>query len=106
MAKYLWSVSYTQSGIQGLMKEGAVSRRDYIAKLVGDLSGKIEAFYWAFGEADLYVIADLPDNQTAAGVAMAVAASGAVSIQTTVLLTAEDMDAATAKGVPFRAPGA
>ena len=106
MSKYLWKVTYTQSGLQGLMKEGAVSRREYIAKLVGDLGGSVEAFYWAFGEHDLYAIVDLPDNQTAAGVAMTVGATGAVSVQTTVLLTGEDVDAGAARAVPYRPPGA
>ncbi len=106
MSKYLWKVSYTQSGLQGLIKEGAVSRREYISKLVADLGGTVESFYWAFGEHDLYAIADMPDNQTAAGVAMTVGASGAVSIETTVLLTGEDVDAGAAKAVPYRAPGA
>jgi uncharacterized protein with GYD domain len=106
MARYLWKVSYTQSGVQGLMKEGAVARRDYITKLVSDLGGRVEAFYWAFGEHDLYGIAEFPDDQTAAGFSMAVAAKGAVSINTTVLLTAEEIDAGIGKAVSYRPPGA
>jgi uncharacterized protein with GYD domain len=36
------------------------------------VGGTLEAFYFAFGEDDAYVIADLPDNETAAAVALAV----------------------------------
>ena len=43
------------------------------------LGGTVEAFYFAFGQSDAYVIADLPDNVSAAAVASAVGASGALS---------------------------
>jgi uncharacterized protein with GYD domain len=106
MAKYMIQASYTQEGIKGLMKEGAASRVEHIGQLVAGLGGSLEAFYWAFGDTDVFAIADLPDNQTAAGLAMAVGAGGAVSIRTIVLLTAEDMDAGIGRSVPYRPPGA
>jgi uncharacterized protein with GYD domain len=98
--------SYTQAGIQGLMKEGAASRVEHISQLASGLGGSVESMHWAFGTSDVIVILNLPDNQAAAGLAMAVAAGGAVSIQTTVLLTAEDVDAGIGKSVPYRPPGA
>jgi uncharacterized protein with GYD domain len=105
MAKYMIQASYTQAGVQGLMKEGAASRVDHIGQLASGLGGSLEAFYWAFGATDVVAIIDLPDHQSAAGMAMAVAAGGAVSIQTTVLLTAADVDAGIGKSVPYRPPG-
>jgi uncharacterized protein with GYD domain len=51
------------------------------------------------------VIADLPDNATAAAMALAVGQSGLASTRTTVLLTMEEADAAAKKNVPYRGPG-
>jgi hypothetical protein len=51
------------------------------------------------------VIVDVPDNVTAAAVGLTVAASGAVNLKTTVLLTPEEIDQATKKSPAYRAPG-
>jgi len=88
-----------------LQKEGGTSRREAIEKLVADIGGSIEAFYFAFGDTDVYVIADLPDNTNAAAVALAVGSSGAVNIKTTVLLTPEEVDRASKISVAYRPPG-
>ena len=106
MAKYLIQGSYTQSGVQGLVKEGGTGRQDAIGKLLADLGGSLEGFYFAFGDDDVYVIAEVPDNTTAAAISLAVGAAGAVNIKTTVLLTPEEMDRATKQTVAYRPPGA
>ena len=106
MAKYMFSASYTLDGVRGLVREGGSARRAAVEKAIGGLGGSIEAFYYTFGDDDVIVIADAPDNVTAAGVSLAIAASGAVTIKTTVLLTPEDIDAATKVQVGYRAPGA
>jgi len=106
MAKYMIQASYTQSGVKGLLKEGGSSRRDAIAGLLGSLGGSLEGFYFAFGENDVFVIADLPDNVTAAAIGLTVAGAGAVTSKTVVLLTPEEVDAATKKSVDYRPPGA
>ena len=81
MAKFLWQVSYTTQGVQGVVKEGGSSRRAMVNDLVAGLGGTLEAFYYAFGDDDVYVIADLPDNVTAAAVSLAVGASGGATPQ-------------------------
>jgi len=105
MPKVLWYGSYSQDGVKGLMKEGGSGRRAAVEQLVSSAGGKLEALYWGFGDNDVYVIADLPDNATAASVSLAVGGAGAVQLKTVVLLTAEDMDAATKKSVTYRPPG-
>ena len=105
MAKYLLSVSYTAEGAKGVMKEGGSSRRDSIAKLVADVGGTLEAFYFAFGGDDVYCIGDLPDHETAAALSMTVSASGAAVVKTTVLLTPEQIDQATHRSLAYRPPG-
>lgn len=106
MAKYLWQASYTAEGVRGLLKEGGTSRRATVEQLVKELGGSIEAFYYAFGGDDVFVIADIPDHVTAAAISLTVGAAGAVRIKTTVLLTPEQIDDATQKSVSYRPPGA
>jgi len=98
-------VSYSVQGTQGLKKEGGTGRKELVEKLAAEMGGTIEAFYFAFGDDDVYVIADLPDNTNAAAVALAVGSSGAVNIKTTVLLTPEEVDRASKISVAYRPPG-
>lgn len=106
MPKYLIKASYTADGARGLMKEGGSSRRALIEKLMRDLGGRVEAFYFAYGDADAYVITDVPDTASGLAVSLAVNASGAVTLTTIPLITPEELDAATKKAVAYRAPGA
>jgi uncharacterized protein with GYD domain len=106
MPKYLFQVSYTIEGTKGLLKEGGTHRRETVAHLVDHLGGTLEAFYYAFGSDDVVVIAEVPDEATAAAVSLAVGASGAAHINTTVLLAPEVIDEASKKSVGYRAPGA
>ena len=105
MARYMLCASYTTEGIKGVLKEGGTGRKDAVGKLLADLGGTIESFYFAFGEHDAYVTAEIPDNVSAAALALAVAASGAVRVKTTVLLTPEEIDRAAQTTVHYRAPG-
>jgi len=105
MAKFLFEAHYTPEGAKGIVKEGGSARRAAIEKAVTALGGRLEAFYFAFGGVDAYVIVDLPDNATAAAMALAVGQSGLASTKTVVLLTGEEVDAATKKSVTYRGPG-
>ncbi len=105
MAKYLLQVSYSVEGSKGLAKEGGSSRRAAADQLAESVGGKIDTFYYAFGDADVIIIADLPDNTSAAAVSLTGATSGAVSIRTTPLITVEEMDAAAKKSTSYRPPG-
>jgi len=106
MAKYLIQASYTSEGVKGVQSAGGTSRRDAIAKVAESVGGEIESFYFAFGDHDVYVIADLPDNESAAAVALTVNAAGGAAVQTAVLLTPEEVDAAAKRSVDYRPPGA
>jgi uncharacterized protein with GYD domain len=104
--RYMIEVSYTREGIQGLMKEGGSSRADLVAKLFADAGGSMESFNFAFGANDVIVIGDLPDNTSAAALGITVGAAGGAVTKTTVLITPEEIDAATHKSIGYRAPGA
>lgn len=105
MAKYLWEGSYTVDGAKGLVKEGGSSRKQVVTELVKKMGGSVEAFYFAFGAADFFVIVDLPDAASAAALSLAVSQSGAIQMRTHVLITPEEMDQASKKSVAYRAPG-
>ena len=105
MPKYLLKASLSEEGLKGTIKEGGTSRRETVEEVVKGLGGTIEAFYYAFGETDAFVIGDLPDNETAAAISLAVAASGAGSVETVVLITPEEVDSAVKKTVNYRPPG-
>ncbi len=105
MAKYLLQATYTAEGAKGLAKEGGSGRRKMIEDMLKALGGRLEAFYFAFGGADVYSIAELPDTVTAAAVSLAINQSGAVRLTSVQLLTPEEMDQAAKKSVGYRPPG-
>jgi uncharacterized protein with GYD domain len=106
MPKFLITASYTPEGAKGLLKEGGSSRRAAVQKLLESVGGKLEAFYFALGHEDAFVIVDVPDNAAVVAVSLAVNASGAVRISTTPLIAPDDLDAASKKSIGYRPPGA
>jgi len=106
MPKYLIAVSYTAEGAKGVAKEGGSARVQAARDLLEGLGGTLETMYFAFGEADVYAIADLPAQSDAAAAALALGASGAGSTKTVVLLTPAEVDEAARKSVSYRPPGA
>jgi uncharacterized protein with GYD domain len=105
MPKYLIEASYTSEGTKGLLKDGGSKRRQAAEQAIKSAGGKLEAFYFAFGDRDAFVIADAPDHATIAAASLAINASGAVQTKTIVLLTPEEIDQATKKSVKYTAPG-
>ncbi len=105
MARYLWQVNYTQEGLKGLIKEGGSKRQKALEKTLKSLGGKVEAFYYVFGDSDVITIAELPDNVSIAAGALAINATGAAVVKTSILLTPKEIDAACKKSCHYRPPG-
>jgi uncharacterized protein with GYD domain len=105
MPKFLLEVHYTKQGDQALLDKGGSARKTVANAAVKSLGGKLESFYFAFGDVDAFVIVDMPDAESAAALALTVAASGAVNVKTVVLLTPAEIDTAAEKHVKYRAPG-
>ena len=106
MPKFMIKASYTAEGARGLIKEGGTGRRAAVQKLIEGVGGKVESLYFAYGDADVYAIVDVPDATSGIALSLAVNASGAVHLTTIPLITAEEMDAASKKSTLYRAPGA
>ena len=126
MPKYLLEVSYTLDGIKGLSAEGGSARVAAVTAATEAAGGKIESFYFAFGDKDAYVIVDYPDAVTAAasasvrpacgtpvtwvswsaaGAVLAVTAAGGARVRTVVLLTPAEVDAGVRMESAYRPPG-
>jgi uncharacterized protein with GYD domain len=106
MARFLFQASYSADGIKGVLKEGGTGRRAAVEAAIKSLGGNLEAFYFAFGETDVYVMVDGIDNATAAAFSMGVGSTGTLSkVKTTLLLTPEEIDQAGKKTMSYRAPG-
>jgi len=106
MPRYMVNGTYTRQGVEGLLKEGGTARQAAVEKAITGLGGSVEAFYYTFGDSDIVVIAEAPNNVMAAALSLIVGASGAVNIKTTVLLTPAEIDEAAKIKMDYRPPGA
>jgi len=105
MPKYMIHARYTNQGIEGLLKDSASGRRADVQTAVKTVGGKVEAFYYAFGEDDAIAILDLPNNTAAAAFSLSVSGAGSVRVRMTPLLTVEEIDQALEIHTQYRAPG-
>ena len=105
MQKYLFQASYTDTGLKGLLEESGTHRQKAVEQTIRNLGGTMEAFYYAFGETDVFVIANLPDNVSASSFSLVTNSAGTAKVRTTVLLTPDQIDQATKKEVEYRPPG-
>jgi uncharacterized protein with GYD domain len=105
LGKYLFKGSYIGDGLKGLLKEGGSKRIEAARQLFEGLGGKLESFHFAFGDDDLIVIFEVPDNASAAAMSLVINSTGAARGNVMVLLTPEEIDQAAQKTVSYRAPG-
>jgi uncharacterized protein with GYD domain len=106
MPKYMLKASYTNEGAKGLMSKGGTARRDALEQSVSGLGGTLEAFYFAFGDDDVFITAELPDNAAAAALALTAGAAGGVAdVSTVVLITPEEVDEAAQRHPGYQPPG-
>lgn len=105
MSKYMIKASYTAEGIKGLQKDKATGRQQVVGEAIKALGGRLEVMYYALGEDDVIVIADMPNNQSVASLCFAVCAAGLARTTTMALMTVEETDQALQTSVSYRAPG-
>ena len=106
MAHYLIQASYSKEGIGDLIANPQ-DRAAAVRPIIEGMGGKLESFYFAFGEYDVMAVAELPDNVAAAALAMAIGGSpGVSSYKTTPLLTMDEAMQAMRKagGTGYRSP--
>jgi uncharacterized protein with GYD domain len=97
MPHYLHQVSYSREGWQALIAQPQ-DRVEAVRQSIEKLGGRIKTAYFAFGDYDIVMITEMPDNVTAAGISIAFAGGGAVkAVHTTPLLLPEEALAAIKK---------
>ena len=90
MSYYLMQVGYTSDGWQALVKNPQ-NRVEAVRPTIEGLGGKIENAWYSFGDYDVTLIVQMPDNLSAAALSIAFAAGGALkAVKTTPLLTATE----------------
>ncbi|MEH1017220.1 GYD domain-containing protein [Micromonospora sp. CPCC 206060] len=105
MAKFLLKSTYTVEGIKGLSKDGGSKRADVVRKMVENAGGTMESMYFGFGPDDTYVVCDLPDQKTAAALAIDIRAAGGLDTRVTPVLTPDEVDQAIREKVAYTPPG-
>ena len=106
MPRYMFKGSYSQEGIGGVLKDGGSARVDAARAIAESAGGSLASFDFAFGSDDFYAVAELPDHAAAVALAATIGASGAMShLETVVLISAEEADAAAKRSVSYRPPG-
>ena len=106
MPRYLMEAEFTAIGLEGVRRDGGTARREVVKKAVESLGGRLESFDFAFGKYDTYTIAELPDNESAAALSLAVSSTGAVTTRIVVLLTPEEIDTVVQRPVDYTPPSA
>lgn len=107
MPYFMTQVSYTAEAWKAQI-QNPQDRSGQIGKLIEAVGGRLLSFYYAFGEYDVVIISEAPDNKAVASVVIAAAGGGALSaIKTTALMTSEEgMDAIEgAREVAYTPPG-
>jgi uncharacterized protein with GYD domain len=102
----MYTGEYSQRGLEESLWEGFAAREAYVTKMIEDMGGKVEAFYWAYGATDIVVIVDAPADVALAGALAVSSAADSVQLMTTPLITASEMDAARAKLPKYQGPAA
>ena len=98
MQPYLFQVSYTADSWAKQLKN-PLNRIEAVTPVIEKAGGKLVCAYYAFGPTDIFVIVDLPDNQSAAALSLAFAAGGALTkCEITPLMSIEDGLGAIRKG--------
>ena len=106
MPKYLYHGSYTDNGLKGLMKDGGSKRVEVTKKAIESLGGKMEAYYFALGGNDFFIILEAPNNVKAIAGSLIANASGTVKVNITALVSPEEVDQAVKQTMDWQPPGA
>jgi uncharacterized protein with GYD domain len=108
MGMYLTKFSHTPETWARLLANPE-DRRATLDPVFEAAGGKLHGYWYAFGDADGFVLFEAPDDVTTAGLLVKVASTGAfTSVSTTKLLAVDEALDALRRGggIEYRAPGA
>jgi uncharacterized protein with GYD domain len=91
--------------VRAVAERGGTARRDATAHTLESLGGRLEAFYFAYGDTDVYIIGELPDEAAAVSASLAVNATGLIASTTIPLIEPEVVDESAKRSPDYRPPG-
>src|ERR1700733_5052492 len=91
MPLYMYEAAYTPESLAAQLKNPQ-NRADAVGRAACEaVGGKLVGSWYCFGEYDLMIVADVPNNESMAAIALAIAAGGAVkSAKTTALMSGDE----------------
>ena len=91
MPLYMYEAAYTAESLAAQLKNPQ-NRADAVGRAACEaVGGKLVGSWYCFGDYDLIIIADVPNNESMTAIALAIAAGGAIkSAKTTVLMTGDE----------------
>ena len=105
MAFYMVQGAYTAEAI-ATMAKNPQDRSVPVRELAQKLGGRLISLYFCFGEYDIVVLGELPDDSTATAVALAAVSAGHLkAYKTTKLFTVEETVEAMRKAGSLAYPG-
>jgi uncharacterized protein with GYD domain len=90
MAKYLALFSYSDDAVAAMI-ENPADREAAVRKVLESVGGRLECFYWMFGDHDGIAVVEVADSFTMAGVSAAIRSTGTVSSETHELFSTNDI---------------
>ena len=106
MARFLFEATYTSEGLKGLLAAGAKSRLQAVDDLAASVGGTVVSLDFANGGGDVILICEMPDDDAAIALSLAVGASGALTgVRLLKLFSAEQVEAASARKPNYVPPG-
>ena len=90
MPLYMIQARFTSTAWEALYAS-SVDRREVLSRMLKDAGGRLIDYYFSFGDSDVIIITEAPDNMTAASAVIAIARAGAVTnVRTTVLMSYDE----------------
>jgi len=102
--RYLVRAVLTPEGLKNLQKQPPTALKAGVVKFVESVGGKLEFWFFDYGESTAYSVIGYPDEIAAATAQLSTNAAGFAHVTIRPLLTAEEMDKAVAKVPPVRVP--
>ena len=102
--RYLFRATFTVDGVKNLQRQSATGFRAGVAKFFESVGGKLESWYFDYGNSTAYGFVDYPDEIAAATAQAAVNAGGFARVTYRPVLSVEDADKALARSVATRPP--
>lgn len=97
MPMYLNQSKLSHDAVKALIARPQ-DRTRAVSKLLESVGGRLHHYFFAFGEYDVVLLMEAPDNASAAAAIMTAAGAGAISAsKTTVLMTMDEAVAAMTK---------